>query len=158
MPGTERIHKPMALFLKIFLILSQSLFHLGTKSKVTQSCPTLCNPMDSSQPGSSVHGIFQVRILEWVATSFSRGSSQPRNQIRVFHIVGRPFTIWATREQTWVQILSKEFFWVFLPNDIISNMSGHLTCHFAWKWALLPLWLYVFLSLLEKWKWEDFFP
>ena len=60
--------------------------------------------------------------------------------------------------QTWVQILSKEFFWVFLPNDNISNMSGHLTCHFAWEWALLPLWLYVFLSLLEKWKWENFFP
>ena len=39
------------------------------------SCPTLCNPMDCSPPGSSVHGIFQVRILEWVAVSFSRGSS-----------------------------------------------------------------------------------
>ena len=42
-----------------------------------QSCPTLCDPM--SLPGSSVHGIFQARILEWVAISFSRGSSQPRD-------------------------------------------------------------------------------
>ena len=44
-----------------------------------QSCPTLCNPMDCSPPGSPVHGIFQARILEWVAISFSRGSFQPRD-------------------------------------------------------------------------------
>ena len=44
------------------------------------SCPTLCDPMDYSLPGSSIHGIFQARILEWVATSSSRGSSRPRDQ------------------------------------------------------------------------------
>ena len=44
---------------------------------VAQSCPTLCNPVNCSLPGSSVHGIFQARILEWVAISFSRGSSPP---------------------------------------------------------------------------------
>ena len=44
-----------------------------------QSCPTLCEPMDCSPTGSSVHGIFQARILEWVSISFSRESSQPRN-------------------------------------------------------------------------------
>ena len=49
-------------------------------------------------PGSSVHGIFQARILEWVAISFSRGSSRPRDRTRVSHIVGRRFTVWATRE------------------------------------------------------------
>ena len=43
--------------------------------KVTQSCLTFCDPMDWNPPGSSIHGIFQTRILEWVATSFSRGSS-----------------------------------------------------------------------------------
>ena len=42
------------------------------KSEVVQSCPTLCDPVDSSLPGSSVHGIFQARILEWVAITFSR--------------------------------------------------------------------------------------
>ena len=46
--------------------------------EVAQSCPTLSNPMDCSLPGSSIHGIFQARILEWVAISFSRGSSQAR--------------------------------------------------------------------------------
>ena len=44
-------------------------------SEVAQSCLTLCDPMDYSLPGSSIHGIFQARVLEWVATSFSRGSS-----------------------------------------------------------------------------------
>ena len=49
-----------------------------SESEVAQSCPTLCDPMDCNPPGSSVHGISQARILEWVASSFSRGSSQPR--------------------------------------------------------------------------------
>ena len=48
-----------------------------SESEVTQSRPTLCNPMDCSLPVSSVHGIFQARTLEWVAISFSRGSSNP---------------------------------------------------------------------------------
>ena len=49
------------------------------ESEVAQSCPTLCNSMDCSLPGSSVHGIFQARILEWVAISFSRRSSRSRD-------------------------------------------------------------------------------
>ena len=65
---------------------------------VTQSWLTLCNPMDCSPPGSSVHGILQARILEWVASPFSRGSSWPRGRTRVCHIAGRFFTVWATRE------------------------------------------------------------
>ena len=67
-------------------------------SEVAQSCLTLCNPMDCSLPGSMVHGIFQARILEWAAISFSRGSSQPRDQTWVSCIADRCFTIWATRE------------------------------------------------------------
>ena len=50
---------------------------------VAQLCPTLCNPMDESPPGSTVHGILQARILEWVAMPFSRGSYWPRNWIQV---------------------------------------------------------------------------
>ena len=56
---------------------------------VTQSCLTLWDPMDYSPPGSSVHGIFQARILEWVAVSFSRGSSPPRDQIHISCIAER---------------------------------------------------------------------
>ena len=57
------------------------------KVKVTQSCLTLCDPMDYT-----VHGIHQARILEWVAVPFSRGSSQPRDRTQVSRIAGRFFT------------------------------------------------------------------
>ena len=49
------------------------------ETEVAQLCPTLCDPMDCSLPGFSVHGILQARLLEWVAISFSRGSSRPRD-------------------------------------------------------------------------------
>ena len=68
------------------------------ESEVVQSCLTLCHTMDCSLSGSSIHGILQAGILEWVAISFSRRSSQPRDWTRVSCIVGRHFTIWATRE------------------------------------------------------------
>ena len=68
------------------------------ESEVTHLCPTLCNLMDCSLPGSSVHGILQARVLEWVAISLSRGSSQPRDRTLASHIAGRRFTVWATRE------------------------------------------------------------
>ena len=61
--------------------------------KVIQLCPALCNPMDYT-----VHGIFQARLLEWVAVPFSRGSSQPRDQTQVSHIAGRFFTSWPPRK------------------------------------------------------------
>ena len=69
-----------------------------SESEVAQLCLTLCDPVDCSLSGSSIHGIFQARVLEWIATSFSRGSSQPKNRTRVSHIAGRCFTVWATRE------------------------------------------------------------
>ena len=63
------------------------------ESEATQSCPTLCDPMDWSLPGSSVHRIFQATVLEWIAISFSRGSSQPRARTRVSRNVDRHFTV-----------------------------------------------------------------
>ena len=69
-----------------------------SEREVAQSCPTLCDPMDCSPPGSSVHGIFQAVVLEWIAISFSRGSSQPRDQTLVSGIVDRHFTVLAARE------------------------------------------------------------
>ena len=64
--------------------------------KITQLCLTLCDPMDYT-----VHGIFQTRILEWVAFPFYRGSFQPRDQTQVSWIMGRFFTSWTTREAQW---------------------------------------------------------
>ena len=64
--------------------------------------------MDCNLPGSSVHGILQARILEWVAVPFSGGSSQPRDRTQVSCIAGRFFTIWATREAlVWLYSLNK---------------------------------------------------
>ena len=58
-----------------------------------------CDPMDCSLPGSPVHGILPARILEWVAISFSRVFSQPRNWTQVSWIAGRFFTNWATARE-----------------------------------------------------------
>ena len=60
---------------------------------LAQLFPTLCNSLDFSPPGSSVHGILQLRILPWVALSFSRGSFQPRDRTQVSHSAGRLFTV-----------------------------------------------------------------
>ena len=62
---------------------------------VAPFCPTLYDPVDCSPPDSSVHGILQARILEWVAVPFCRGSSLPRDRTQVSHLAGRFFTIWA---------------------------------------------------------------
>ena len=70
------LHDPQLVFSKYALAWPCAVIFL-----VAQLCPTLCDPMDCSLPGFSVHGIFQARILKWVAISFSRGSSRPRGQL-----------------------------------------------------------------------------
>ena len=84
-------------------VMFTNFFPLSLCMLVTQSCLILqyhglCNIMDWGWPGSSVHGIFQARILEWVAIPFSRGSSWPRDQTWISHIAGSLFTVWATWE------------------------------------------------------------
>ena len=99
-----------------------------SKSEVAQSCLTLCNPMDCSLQGSSIHGIFQARVLESVAISFSRGSSWLRDQTRVSCIVGRCFTIWATREVIYLRLL------IFLLAILIpACASSSLASYSAYK-------------------------
>ena len=63
------------------------------KVLLPHSCLTQYNLMDYSPPGSSVHGILQAKILEWVAIHYSKGSSQPRDQTQVFCLAGRVFTV-----------------------------------------------------------------
>ena len=85
-----------------FYISTDSIKHevkIFLKVLVTQSCPTLCViPMDCSLSGSSVHGILQAWMLEWIAIHFFKGSPWPRDQTWVCCIAGRFFIIWATRE------------------------------------------------------------
>ena len=100
---------------------------------VTQSRPTLCNTMDHSPPASSVHGILQARILEWIAFPFSRGSSQPRNWTRVSCIAGGFFTIWVTREAPmWMSICLKI---VFKAKNNLSFRLSSKQCKELEKWG-----------------------
>ena len=80
-----------------------SLFTHNSIKDVKSLSPTLCNPMDCSLWGSSIHGIFQARVLEWVAISFSRRSSSPRDWTQVSRIASRCFHHLSTREahQRW---------------------------------------------------------
>ena len=80
-----------------FLFILQKL-KLNMNMKLLSHVRLFATPMDCSLPGSSVHGIFQAIVLEWIAISFSRGSSQPRDQTQVSCIIDRYFTVWAIRE------------------------------------------------------------
>ena len=89
---------------------------------VAQLCPTLWDPMDCSPPASSVHGILQARVLEWASMPSSRGSSQPRNHIRVSCITGGLFTCGATRETgTYVHIAGSCHCTVEIKTTLQSN-------------------------------------
>ena len=104
---------------------------------VTQSCPTLYNPMDCSPPYSSAHGILQARILEWVAIPFFRGSSQPRDQTCVSCTAGRFFTIWATRE-AWIKPGPPAFRAQSLSQWTTSEVPKVL--HFEFIWCFFVIW------------------
>ena len=117
---------------RITILLKES------ESEVTQSCPTLCNSMDCSLPGFSIHGIFQARVLEWVAISFSRWSSWPRDRTWVSDTAGGCFTLWAT---SWCKsncnfALLKFAIWCW---NIFLNKCGYVICHFDAHFSLYIL-------------------
>ena len=92
---SNSVYKKLFLYNHKYILRKE--FELGVDplccAQLFQLCPTLCDPIDCSPPGSSVHGLFQARISEWVAISFSRGSSQYRNRTHFYCIAGRLFTI-----------------------------------------------------------------
>ena len=95
--------------------------------------------MDCSLPDSSVHGIFQARILKWVAIPFSRGSSWPRHRIRFSHIAGRLFTVWVGMSHekypgsyaNGIDTVDMDFHWAWLPCPLIHILSP---CTWAAVW------------------------
>ena len=104
-------------------------------SEMAQSCPTLWDPMDWSLPGSSIRGIFRARILEWVAISFSRRSSQPREWTRVFCTVSRPLYRLSTQNnnnnrhmlkghRSQLEEASNDQIWANLNNKINNDSNG----------------------------------
>ena len=92
---------------------------------VAQLCLTLCGPMDCSPPASSVHGILCTRIVEWVATPFSRRSSQPKDRTWVSCTAGRFFTIWATREAK-VEVFLEFPWFLYVSANVGNSISGPL--------------------------------
>ena len=98
-PESQRKHPMQSGYMSMYF-----LSYYG-KVLVAQSCSTLCDPTDCRPKGSSVYEILQARILEWVATPFSRASSQPRDWTRVSCIAGISFTIWAAKEAVSKMIL-----------------------------------------------------
>ena len=92
--------------------------------QLLQSCPTLCHPVDCGLPGSSVHGIFQARILEWVAKPSSGGSSQPRGQTLISCITGRFFTAEALGKPQLMPTENQQFWhWEGLYKSLILKSS-----------------------------------
>ena len=120
------------------------------ESEVAQSCPTLGDPMNCSPPGSSLRGILQARVLEWVAISFSRRSSQPRDRTQVSRIAGRRFIIWATV----IDILTY-FFQVYSPL-LIPSFSDISFCLFILIDGIntLATWYEELTHWKRPWCWE----
>ena len=123
------------------------------ESEITQSCPTLCDPVDGSLPGSSINGILQARILEWVSISISRGSSQPRDWTHV-SCIGRRFFEAPGKTQTFLKYLfipKYLLIWIFLHFFGLVLKRNNLTLILLKappKW-FLKLWLTLhFLSSL----------
>ena len=124
----------------------------------------LWDPVDCSLPGSSVHGILQARILEWVAISFSRASSQPRDRTRVSCVGGRCFNLWATKDMFLESQINTCLVNVLLYKDWIPvsfdetseprkganpqsgvcgtlTVTGHVLCLLRRAWLLATLWI-----------------
>ena len=97
-------------------------------------CPTLCDPLDCSPPGSSVHGILQARILEWIAMPSSRGFSQPRDLTCVSCIAGGFFTSWPTREAHLYLYL---YLWSIFILHVCTSFSFILFSRAIWYLASL---------------------
>ena len=110
------------------------------RAKSLQSYPTLCNSMDCSPPGSSVHGFLQTRIQERVAMPSSRGSSLPRDRTWVSCTAGRFFTNWATREVPESRYWCLNCQMIFSPHNLrdLFNPSAIFQAYF-WLWLTSPL-------------------
>ena len=105
--------------------------------KVTQLCLTLCDPTDCSPPGSSVHGILQARILQWVAIPFSRGSSQPRDQTQVSRMLVDPFPFEPPRKFLLAWWLSPVLFFQDPSDCSLPDSSVHRTLRQGY-WCGVP--------------------
>ena len=106
------------------------------RAQLLQRCPTLCDPVDWSLPASSVHGVLQARILEWVAMPSFRGSSQPRDWTQASCIsctAGKFFTNWATWEAPYLFLVNSKqsMKWGYScpPSNYLHLQRRHVLIH-----------------------------
>ena len=140
-----------------------------SESEVAQLFPTLCNPMDCSLPGSSIHGIFQAIVLEWGAIAFSRGSSWPRDRTWVSLIVDRSHQgsfLKTLSNMTWSYLIVSI---IHLQSEIfVDSLDGVLFQLLSIQWHFLAfnyialgcslslfLIQYAFLRLKRRHKWRS---
>ena len=117
-----------------------------------QSCPTLCDPMDCSPPGSSVLGILQARIIEWVATPSSRGFAWPRDQNHVSCIcytADRFFTIKSPRKPWWTGYFPIIFFLSFQTKFLSEYSCFTRLCYFLLYGKVNQLYILIYSSFLR---------
>ena len=128
---------------------------------VAKSCPALCNPMDCSPPGSSVHGTSQERIRECVAISFSRGSSPPRNWTHI-SCIGRQISYhWAT----WEALKATENYLTIERNELLIQPTAWMNLkitrlkeggHLSLKQSIYTMWFYLYkiYKVLTNLNWQ----
>ena len=139
-----------------FLTFSLSYTVAVMRAKLLQSCSTLCDPMDCSPPGFSVHGILQARILEWVAMLSSRGSSWPRDQTCISFVscTGRQVLYHShhLRGPSLSQILivevNPQISLIYLRGDFVQTQS------LPWRGLVDHDWLTQSKPLLECTNWN----
>ena len=125
-----------------------------SESEVTQLCPTLSDPVDWRLPGSSIHGIFQARVLEWGAISFSRGSSWPRDRIPVSRIRSRCFTVWATKEVLVQGRKRKNYCSIAMSSNLLSDLLLYRRGLISWQTEVIFfLWICVINHKSSKPGW-----
>ena len=140
-------------------------------SEVAQSCPTLCHPVNCSLLHSSVYGIFQARVLEWVVISFSKGSSRHRDQTLVSHIASRHFIYHLSHQRS--PSLKASVYWILktLCHFVLITMQDRYYYHPLWEITVMSLdplvlsicipfdlWLWNFLlNRVHSLWWHDFF-
>ena len=139
------------ILLKLGLENSEHYFASVWSCKVAQSCLTLCDPMNCSLPGFSIHEIFQASVLEWVAISLSRGSYHTRDRAHASCIVGRYFTLWASREASvwdeWSCAIVQAFFGIAFLWDWNENWPFPVLWPLLSFPNLLPYWVQHFHSI-----------
>ena len=123
------------LFFSESISLCVNIMYINVHVKLLQSCPTLCNCKDCSPPGSSVYGIFQTRILKWVAITYSGGSSYP--EIKYMSLMspalaGRFFTTRTTCSGVWKKM--NTYLWLSLKKWLnVKKKYVHIILHMFWS-------------------------